>query len=249
MFATGQHSLLYGAGVLYAAAAIAALFRARRWALAPLLAGLAVHALYLVGRGWLVGGFYANPIFEGPFFLPWCLAAVAAGAVARDGDLPLAPLAGLAVAFVALAALYAKGAIPPAPKKTTALAAAFFCAENAGHALFYCGAALSLRAALRREGDGAGATLIAWGFVAFSVAQVVGAVWCWFGWGSTFRFGTRHFSSAAIWIAFAAYLHLRFTPGWSERRRALFAVGAAAVTFVVTYGNYLREMALPRVGG
>jgi len=249
MFATGNHLFLYGAGGLYAAALILALAHLRRAAFGPLAIGFALHTLYLVGRGWLAGVFYANPIFEGPFFLPWCLVACTSIAFARDRDLPLAPLLGLSVGFMILAAAYAKGVVPPTPKKMNALAAAFFFTENTGHALFYCGAVLAVRSLVLRGAGDAGQSMLVWGFVAFSVSQVVGALWCYVGWGNTFRFSTRHFTSAAIWIAFAAYLHLRFTPGWGARRRAAFAAIAAVVTFVASYGNYLREMAFPRVGG
>jgi hypothetical protein len=249
VFTTGNHVYLYLSGALYAAAFILAAAGKRPLAPFPLVVGLILHGLYLAGRGWLTGSFYANPIFEGPFFLPWCVAACAAAAWARDREAPLAPLLGLAVALMLLAAIYAKGAIPPTPKKTHALAAAFFVTENLGHALFYAGAALSLRAAILRTGDGGAASFLVWSFVVFSVAQVVGAAWCYVGWGNTFRFSPRHFSSAAIWLAFAASLHLRFTPGWTPRRRAIFAVVTAVATFVATYGGYLREMAFSRVGG
>ncbi|MCK9459051.1 MAG: hypothetical protein M0R80_05375 [Proteobacteria bacterium] len=249
MFTTGNHLWLYGAGGLYAAAMLLALLRLRRAAMGPLLLGLVAHALYLVGRGWLAGAFYANPIFEGPFFLPWCLAACAAVACARDREIPLAPLIGTVVGFMILAVAYSKGAIPPTPKKITALAAAFFFTENLGYGLFYCGAALAFHGLVRRADDERGHPFLVWGFVVFSLSQIVGALWCWVGWGNTFRFSTRHFTSAAIWIAFAAYVHLRFTPAWGPRRRAVFAVAAAVVAFVATYGNHLREMAFPRVGG
>jgi hypothetical protein len=249
VFTTGNHVYLYLSGAFYAAAFVLTLADRRRGALLPLMAGLVLHGLYLAGRGWLTGSFYANPIFEGPFFLPWCVALCAAAAFARDREAPLAPLLGLAVVLMLLAAIYAKGAIPPTPKKTHALAAAFFVTENLGHALFYAGAALSLRAVVRRTGDGGAPSFLIWGFVVYSVSQVVGAAWCYAGWGNTFRFSPRHFSSAAIWLAFAASLHLRFTPGWTPRRRAIFAVCAAVATFVATYGGYLREMAFSRVGG
>jgi hypothetical protein len=249
VFTTGNHAYLYLAGALYAAAFALSLAGRRREAPFPLVAGLVLHGLYLAGRGWLTGSFYANPVFEGPFFLPWCVAACASLACARDREVPLAPLLGLTAALMVLAAIYAKGAIPPTPKKTHLLAAAFFVTENLGHALFYAGAALSLRGLVRRSGNDRAASFLVWGFVIYSVSQVAGAAWCYVGWGNTFRFSPRHFSSAAIWLAFAASLHLRFTPGWTPKRRAVFAICAAMATFVATYGGYLREMTFSRVGG
>ncbi|HQL83891.1 MAG TPA: cytochrome c biogenesis protein CcsA, partial [Spirochaetota bacterium] len=88
-----------------------------------------------------------------------------------------------------------------------------------------------------------------WGFVLYSVAQVTGAIWCYLGWGNTFQWGPRHMSSASLWLVYAAFLHLRFIPGWSGRRRAWFAVAASAAVLGLTWSSYLHEMTFPRIGG
>jgi len=249
MFATGNHLYLYVAAALYGGALILSVLKLRRPAQGAVAAGLAVHALYLVGRGWMAGVFYANPIFEGPFFLPWCVALVSVIASAPRREIRFTPLLALTAVLIAGALAYAKGVIPPTPKKTTALAALFFLTENLGHALFYCGAVLAVVGAVRGKEENGYHPLLVWGFVLFSVSQVVGAAWCYVGWGNTFRWSPRHFTSAAIWLLWAAYLHLRFTPGWSARRKTVFVAAAAALTFAGTYGNYIRELAFPRVGG
>jgi ABC-type transport system involved in cytochrome c biogenesis permease subunit len=56
-------------------------------------------------------------------------------------------------------------------------------------------------------------------------------------------------SSAAIWLIYAAYIHLRYVPGWSARRRAWYAIAAAALVLAVANSSYLREMTFPRIGG
>jgi ABC-type transport system involved in cytochrome c biogenesis permease subunit len=249
MFTTGNHLYLYVAAAIYGTALALSAVRQRRLAQGTLIAGLAVHALYLVGRGWMSGVFYANPIFEGPFFLPWCVALVSVIASASRREIPFTPLLVLTAVFIAAALAYAKGVIPPTPKKTTALAALFFLTENLGHALFYCGAVLASVGAVRGKEENWYHSLLVWGFVLFSVSQVVGAAWCYVGWGNTFRWSPRHFTSAAIWLLWAAYLHLRFTPGWSARRKVIFVAAAAVLTMAGSYGHYLRELAFQRIGG
>lgn len=249
MFTTGQHCYLYVSCGLYGLALILSLLRCHRPTLVPLLAGFVIHGLYLAGRGWLSGVFYANPIFEGPFFLPWCVVAASLVWSAVRKQPPPSILLGTALVFCAMAVAYSKGVIPPTPKKMSALAVVFFLTENLGHALFYCGAILAIKGTLSKNGEQRYHGFLVWGFVLFSVSQVAGAAWCYVGWGNTFRWSPRHFTSAAIWLLYAAYLHLRFTQGWSARRKMIFATCAALLTFAASYGHYLREMTFPRVGG
>jgi len=250
MFTTGNHGYLYASCGLYAVALVLSLAARRRTpALAAVAVGFVVHGLYLAGRGWLSGVFYANPIFEGPFFLPWCVAGIVLFASVRRRERPTAPLIGLLLVLCLGAVAYSKGVIPPSPKKMNALAPVFFFAENLGHALFYCGAVMAVRGMARGERENGYHRFLVWGFVFFSVSQVIGAAWCYVGWGNTFRWSPRHFTSAALWVMYAAYLHLRFTPGWSGKKRSVFAIVAAVLTFLATYGHYLRELAFARVGG
>ncbi len=248
MFTTNNHVYLYVAGGIFAAAALLYLLRKRTASLVVLCAGFLLYTLYLLGRGWMAGVFLPNPMTEGPFMLPWCLAVISIIAAFKKNDrwgLIFIPLL-LAAAF---AAWYAKGIIPPTPNKLTLWAAAFFTFELFAHACFYCGAVYAAALLAGKEGTEAFHDYMIWGFVLYSVAQVTGAVWCFLGWGNTFQWGSRHMGSTAMWLIFAAYIHLRYIPGWNRRRRAWYAVAAALIVLAVSNSSYLHENTFPRIGG
>lgn len=248
MFTTGNHVYLYISLGLFLLSFILALAKIRKAGFAVFLAGFVVYSLYLAGRGWIAGFFMPNPIVEGPFLLPWCLGVITLiAALRRDGTWRF--VLALVLLFTAYAAWYAKGIIPPTPNKLTLWMAAFFLTEVFAHASFYAAACFAAAHLAGRLGPESFHDLLVWGFVSFSVAQVVGAVWCYLGWGNTFQWGPRHMSSAAIWLIYAAYIHLRYVPGWSARRRAWYVIAAAAVVLAVTNSSYLHEMTFPRIGG
>jgi hypothetical protein len=213
-----------------------------------LAAGVLLTGLYLIGRGWLGDVFIPNPIVEGPFFLPWCLALIALVRAIAKPQSGLTWMLGLVVIFSILSAFYAKGMIPPTPEKITFWALLFFTSESLAHALFYSAA---LYAFLELTGKDLGNSfhpLLVWGFVVYTMAQVTGAVWCFVGWGNTFSWGNRHLLSAAIWTFFAASLHLQFIPGW-KRNNAFMVIAGAVMLFYISYGSYFHEMHFQRVGG
>ncbi len=202
------------------------------------------------GAGWLTGAFIANNIFDPVPFLVWCLALLIVlnlfSAERRDEWLSLTLVLLAASLF---AAYYPKGIIPPTPKKITVWAALFFAPEVLAHSLFYAGAWFAWRQRKAESGDGFYHTLIIWGFLIYSVAQVTGAVWAYEGWGTTFRWGTRHLFSAVLWCFYALYIHLRYLRDWTAARRALYAASGGAVTLLITTVANLHEMVFPRIGG
>ena len=249
MFTTGIHLYLYLAGGLYGAAFLLYLLSKQRAAFLLLITGFIINFLYLLGRGWLGGIFFPNPVFEGPFLLPCCIALVSLVMRTANRDSQWARLLLPAFIFSLFAMWYAKGMIPPTPKKITPWATAFFLTESMGHALFYSGALLALAALVKRETTDAFHDPVVWGFLIFSVSQVTGAVWCYTGWGNTFRWGPRHMTTAAIWLTYAAYLHLRYISGWNMKKRAVYVIIAAGITLFGSFGSYIHEMNFPRIGG
>ncbi|HOO73603.1 MAG TPA: cytochrome c biogenesis protein CcsA [Spirochaetota bacterium] len=249
MFATGNHLILYVAVGAYVVALALYYIRIRESALAFLLFGVIFHILYLVGRGWLGGTFVANPMFEGPYILPCAIATITLFSALLDHDRDWGPLLLPVLLASAFALAYPRGMIPPTPKKVTFLANIFFFTEVTAHALFYSGALLAFKSLLVRKDTSSYHGYLVWGFVVFSIAQVSGALWCYLGWGNTFRWSSRHMMSAAIWLYYAAYLHLRFLSEWDAKKKAVFAAVGAAVVFVGSFLSNLHEMHFPRVGG
>ena len=248
MFTTGVHAWLYAAVGCYAAAWLSFACRRRAPGILALAAGFILQSLYLIGRGWLGGVFIAHPVVEGPFLLPWCLALIA---VVRALIAPKAPMGGL-LAMVGIFSLfclfYSKGMIPPSPKRQSVWAISFFISESMAHALFFTGAWMAVMSIAGKAPANAYHTWLVWGFSLYTVAQVTGALWCFVGWGNTFSWGSRHLNSAAIWIFFAACLHLQLIPRW-KKKNALLTVAGGLLVLYVSYGNYLNEMGRLRVGG
>lgn len=137
--------------------------------------------------------------------------------------------------------LFVHGMLPPSNKNLSPLALGFFSTELPSYALFYTGGILASIELWRKESRGDYHQFLVWGFVLYSVSQVVGALWCYYGWGNTFRWSTRHMASASIWLAYGAYLHLRYVPWWTVKMRTVFSITAACLTFVLTTGTYLLQ--------
>ncbi len=248
MFTTGQHIYLYLTAGCYAAAFLCC-FKSKRVGVSFLSTGLILHLLYLLGRGWLGGVFIPNALVEGPFFFPFCVSGLALYAAGRQDDRSWNWLILTAFLFTLLAIMYAKGIIPPTPNKVIGWAILFFVFECMAHALFISGAVCAAVVLITKKEDAFFHQYIVWGFVAYSISQVIGALWCYIGWGNTFNWSDRHLGSAAIWTLYAAYIHLKFLPEWYSRKKAGFAVAAAAFVLLISISGYIKEMYFPRVGG
>ena len=248
MFTTGVHLYLNAAAGCYALALILSFARIRRFGVVILFAGFIIHSLYLAGRAWLGDVFIPNAMFEGPFFLPWCLSLITLESLFRKKGNTVTPLLSLVVIFTLFSICYVKGIIPATPKKSTIWALLFFIPESFAHAFFYVGGLFACIKVLKKESAFDYSSWIVWGIILYTIAQVTGAVWCFLGWGNTFSWGARHLSSAAIWTFYVGLLHLKFIPVWRDKTQGLEIFGAIFV-FIISYGHYLHEMSFPRIGG
>jgi ABC-type transport system involved in cytochrome c biogenesis permease subunit len=245
-----MHVLLFAAATLYAAAFILHLIKKSRAAFCSLCAGFLVQTAYQIWRGWLAGIFIPNGMFDGIFLLPWGMAlAVILMKFFSDRDLAWESAAAPVFLFAVFALLYPKGLIPPTPNKLTVWANVFFVTEVTGQGCFYLAAWFAAVGIVKKRESNEFHSLIVWGFVLYSIAQVTGAVWAYMGWATTFRWGSRHLQSAVIWCYFAAYLHLRFLPRWGVRAKSYYAAAGFLVVVMNTFGSHLNEMGFPRIGG
>jgi hypothetical protein len=248
MFTTGVHGWLYAAAVCYGATFIFYVCRRQGMSRTTLVAGILLQGLYLLGRGWLGDVFIPNAIVEGPFILPWCLALIAMAQSLTKPRKATSGVLALVVIFTIFSLFYAKGMIPPTPKKISALALLFFVSESMAHALFYAGALHAGFTLAGKDPCDDFSPWLVWGFILYTVAQVTGAIWSFVGWGNTFSWGPRHLGSAAIWTFFAAALHLQFIGSW-KRKSAFFVLTGGLLVLFISYGHYLHEMRFPRIGG
>jgi hypothetical protein len=245
-----QNGFLWITG-FYAIAMIAWLFRQRAVLIAFLLLGWLGHTIFLVHRGGLLGIWSPHALLEETFFLPWCLGGLALGLFFPRGKEALAGgvLISL-VAFSLLAFLFPWGVIPPNPKSQTVFSWLFFLFEVVSHACFIGGGALAV--IYLRQGDRARLfhSLLVWGFIFYSVAQVVGAYWSYLGWATPLHWSNRHLQSASLWCFYAALLHLRYLPVWNLRSEARFSLVGLVLLLLYAYLGPLTETSPGhRIGG
>jgi len=203
-----------------------------------------------ISRGWFIGIFTPNALFEGVFFLPWCLAFLTLGLRLFRQDRGLVYTTLIPICFFSLIALlYPKGVFPPSPYVQTVFSPLFFLFEVMAHACFILGAWFSLWYLFGREKAGIFHSFVIWGFILYSVAQVVGAIWCYLGWANLFNWSERHLQSATIWCYYAAYLHLRFLPAWDIKKKALFSLAGFSLVLIFTFLGHISEMNMLRLGG
>jgi ABC-type transport system involved in cytochrome c biogenesis permease subunit len=83
--------------------------------------------------------------------------------------------------------------------------------------------------------DGLAHRTIAFGFVAWTVGTIAGAMWAEQSWGRFWGWDPKETGAFLTWVAYAGYLHARATRGVRGRGAAWVGVGA----FVVLMGTYL----------
>ncbi|MBE0426157.1 MAG: cytochrome c biogenesis protein CcsA [Nitrospirae bacterium] len=209
-----------------------------------------LHTISQISRGWFIGIFTPNAIFEGVFFLPWCLAFLVLGLRLFIKDRDLGYTALILILFLSLIALiYPKGIFPPSPKVKTIFSPLFHFSEILAHAFFGLGAWFSLLYLQGKENARIFHSMVIWGFIFYSIAQVVGAIWCYLGWANLFNWSDRHMQSATVWCFYAAFLHLRFLPAWDMKKKALFSLAGFILLLFFSYSSHFSEMNMLRLGG
>ncbi len=124
---------------------------------------------------------------------------------------------------------------PPGPFTATWSSPFFFFLEVLAIACFLASGWFAWRQLRGRETDALFNSLAIWGFIFYSLAQVVGGIWSYLGWANPFHWGERHLQSAAIWCLYCGYLHTHFDRSFSPRKRAGWALSGAVIVLVVAY--------------
>ena len=83
--------------------------------------------------------------------------------------------------------------------------------------------------------DGLAHRTIAFGFVAWTVGTIAGAMWAEQSWGRFWGWDPKETGAFLTWVAYAGYLHSRATRGMRGRRAAWVGIGA----FVLMMATYL----------
>jgi hypothetical protein len=225
----------------YGLSLVLALLKRERIAAKCFVSAFALHALSQLCRGWYLGFFYANPMVNEISFLPWCLALIGLMLRSTAIDLNFLKVPVIPVwVFALIAVFWPQGILAPFPKNQIFLSPLFFGAEVMAHACFVLGAWTALLYLCKKTESRVFHDLVLWGFVFYSISQVVGALWAYLGWGSPFHWADRHLGSAAIWCYYAAYIHLSFVAKWDLRGRARIAM--LGIFFIIAFSTQYQLM-------
>jgi ABC-type transport system involved in cytochrome c biogenesis permease subunit len=215
-----------------------------------LLAGFVSHTGFLLSRGWLTGILIPNALFEEPFFLPWCIALTVLIVRRLPEKNSQCDSFIIPICFFSLLALFCpKDILPPNPYSQSVLSPMFFSFEVFAHACFIVGAWSALLYIGFKEKSKLFHSFIVWGFLFYSIAQVVGALWSYFGWATPFHWNNRHLISAGIWCFYAAILHLRYTPNWKVSHEAWLSILGFFILFICISWGQVSESQMQRLGG
>lgn len=195
--------------------------RGRRRAASGFLAtGIACNLSALVIRGHIGAHWYPDQMVMEDALLPAILAAImlaldrrpAGGAHPRAALIPLAACALLML-------LAPKDQAVPFLRSQTLWAPLFFLTETFSVALFMLAVVLAGAHLAPGRTPPTYMPFMVWGFIAFTICQIVGGIWAYVGWSSPFSWSDRHLASAAVWCLAAAVLHAD-TAGIQPRTKA-----------------------------
>jgi len=192
-----------------------------------------IHTIYQINEGNLPGIFMSLKIFENPAFMPWSGAFfVLLFKIQKKHDEAWDAALLVPAVFALAAFLTPKSMTYFGPNKLTFWADLFFLFEFWSQACFLMGGILAgLFLAGKSESESFHSCVI-WGFIAHTLSHVAGSIWCFLGWAATFQWVYVHIRSAAIWIYFANYIHLRFIAKWDDRKRAVFTIIGACLVLL-----------------
>ena len=230
------------------------LFHRSKASVAFLLIGFFLHTLFQLSRGLSLGIWLINPVFDISYFLPWSMAAISLGMLWFSKDDKNKTVINSMIIPICLFSLLAlilpeRVIFPPGPQHQTILEPLYFSIDIIAQACFILGGWFAFFHLRGKDQDKLFNSLMAAGFIFYSISQVVGAYWAYLGWSLPMHWSTRHLQSACIWCYYAAILHLRYFPTWNSRHESLFALSGAALLLAFIYGSQISTLIFPRIGG
>ena len=205
----------------YLLSSLAYLVGRNRIAVIFLATGLMSNGVALVGRGYIAKTWYPALMVPELFVIPAAMALTVGFLFKRqkviEGRVALIPFAACCCVTMFLPV----EAALPWVKHQTASAALFFLTEALSCALLVIAGACACASLVPRADRVLSYhRLILWGFLAFTLCQISGAVWAYLGWSYPFSWSPRHLTSASLWCLYAALIHAHFT-GIQERLKAI----------------------------
>ena len=223
----------------YGLAGIALLARRQVAFLVTLAIGFGLQGVFQLLHAQQSGVFFPSALFDSAYALPWALAFLLLLTMAMQRAIQPWASGVTLVVFFALTALIASpvsGELP-GPNKFSAWAPLYFLSFLLARACFYLAAWYALLFLARRLQTNHFHNFLVWGFILHSISQVTGSTWCFLGWAATFQWVHVHMQAAAIWCYYANYLHLRYIPFWTERRKAWYAVAGFGLVLLLGFSS------------
>ncbi|MBN2039458.1 MAG: hypothetical protein JW864_05420 [Spirochaetes bacterium] len=231
-----QTYFLLFALILYFVAFIFFLFQKYKIKNILIIAAFIVHSIYLAFAGYYSGIYLFLKVVENPAFLPWAISLILIIMIFKDKDYhEMSYSLIFTIIFSFIAWLTPPSLAYFGPNKLTIWAILFFITEFFAQAFFFIGGTMALLFLLGKTEAKTFHNLLIWGFISHTLVHVTGGIWCFLGWAAIFQWVYVHLKSAAIWLYYANYLHIRFIPRWTERRRAYYAIAGAIIMFVFKY--------------
>ena len=236
MTVTTASSVIFNvAAGIYAGSLFFHLLKRHRFSCWLLGIGFALHTVSQVSRCWRWGMFSLDGVFNGALFLPWCLALLALFCWWRGRHQDAASMSWVVTIAMTLTLILPVRIPPPGPFSATWSSPLFFFLEVLAIGCFLASGWFAWRQLRRLNQDLLFNQLAIWGFIIYSLAQIVGAIWSYLGWGGPFHWGERHLQSAAIWCLYCGYLHTHFDRSFDIRKQARWALGGALTVLAVAY--------------
>lgn len=244
------HTLLIVPACLYIISFIAIVTKKEIVSISSLVIGFITYTAYLFLRLFISGDFYLQGAFDSVFLTPWTISfALIILYLSHKNNTILYATIVLLICTV-LVLLYPKGVLPPSPNKLSYLAYGFFLTESCGMGLFYISGCYALMYYItdKKQYFNFFYQCIILGFLSYSIAQFVGAIWCYNGWGINFRWSPRHLQSTLIWIVYINCIHLKYLPQLTQKKISVYGLLSSLLTFYFYVSSYLREYHFPRIG-
>lgn len=212
--------------------------RLRAWVLG---AGVGAHLSGVVARGVAIAYFPLTNKFESFFGFALAAFAVLLGAQRSPSRVHRLGLFVVGAAFLAWAATFDRGLVPPPPLMITPWYPLHVPATFLAYALWTSAAAAGLAVLLGHGENGLRRYVEGhafWGFCVFSVSMVFGGAWGVVAWGAYFLWDPKVVWSVILWLFYAGFLHLRYWPGRTPvRGRAALALVGFALLLVAYVGT------------
>ncbi len=210
-----------------------------------IVAGLVANIVALIGRGYIEGTWYPNLMVAELFILPAVMALIVVFLFGRgriaEGRVALIPFAVCCVITI----LIPVEAPLPWVKYQTISAALFFFTEALSFALLLVAGILAFACLVSNPSvEESYSRMILWGFVAFTLCQISGAIWAYLGWSYPFSWSTRHLASASLWCLYAAFIHAHFTGVHPRLKAACAAFGIIPFVYMMYHHQIISLLKL-----